>query len=179
MRSAVTGLATAHPLGEQLPAIYAEDPLVQQLTEAFDQVLAPILTTLDCLDSYLDPARTPPDFLPWLASWVAIGFSEHMTLQQRRDLVLEAVSLHRARGTLNGLARLIRTLTGAEAVRITDSGGAAWSTEPGGTLPGTEASKVTIDLPANAVYLNRTWLKAVLDLGVPAHVRVEVDYVGS
>ena len=41
MRSAVTGLATAHPLGEQLPAIYAEDPLVQQLTEAFDQGLAP------------------------------------------------------------------------------------------------------------------------------------------
>jgi phage tail-like protein len=172
MRMGVTGLTTAHPLGEQLPAIYAGDTWVQQMTEAFDQVLAPILTTLDCLDSYLDPALTPPDFLPWLASWVGIGFSEHMTLQQRRALVLEAVSLHRARGTLDGLARLVRTLTGVEPVRITDSGGATWSTEPGGTLPGTDESKVTIQLP-ESVSIDRKWLDAVLRLGVPAHVKVD------
>lgn len=174
MRGAVRRLATAHPLGEQLPAIYADDEMAQKMTQAFDEVLAPVLTTLDCLDSYLDPALTPPDLLPWLAGWVAIGFGEQMSEAQRRALVAAAVSLHRERGTLSALARLVHTLTGIEA-RVTDSGGTAWSTQAGGSLPGTEDSRVTIHLPGYTT-VDRQWLQAVLVLGVPAHIRVTVAY---
>ncbi|WP_214323247.1 phage tail protein I [Nonomuraea sediminis] len=171
MRGAVTHLASAHPLGEQLPAMFADD-LAQNLTQALDEVLAPILTTLDCLDSYLDPALTPSDMLPWLANWVAIGFGEQMTEAQRRALVADAVSLHRGRGTLDALARLVNTLTGVDA-QVTDTGGVGWSTRPGGHLPGTDEAKVTIHLP-DETEVDRTWLKEVLELGVPAHVSVEV-----
>ncbi|MEV4889383.1 phage tail protein [Nonomuraea sp. NPDC055795] len=171
MRKAVSHLASAHPMGEQLPAIYAEGE-AQNLTQALDEVLAPILTTLDCLDSYLDPALTPTDMLPWLAGWVAIGFGGQMTEWQRRALVADAVSLHRGRGTLDALTRLVNTLTDIDA-RVTDSGGVGWSTRPGGYLPGTDEAVVTIHLPDETV-VDRQWLQDVLELGVPAHVSVRI-----
>jgi hypothetical protein len=44
------------------------DPLAQQLGAAFDDVLAPIFGTLDCLPAYLiEPLR---DMLDWLAGWI-------------------------------------------------------------------------------------------------------------
>ncbi|MFI6294780.1 phage tail protein I [Nonomuraea sp. NPDC050790] len=170
-RGAVNGLASAHPMGEQLPAIFTGDN-AQNLTRALDEVLAPVLTTLDCLDSYLDPALTPSDMLPWLAGWVAIGFGEQMREDQRRALVAEAVSLHRGRGTLGALIRLVKTLTGIDA-QVTDSGGVGWSTRPGGDLPGTDEATVTIHLP-DETEVDSKWLWEVLELGVPAHVSVRV-----
>ncbi|GAA0916622.1 phage tail protein I [Nonomuraea longicatena] len=184
MRGALTHLASAHPLAAQLPVVLFEDelrkpppltpplPLARPLTRAFDQVLAPVLSTLDCLDSYLDPALTPSDMLPWLASWVAIGFGEQMTEAQRRALVAEAVSLHRMRGTQEALSKLVRTLTGVEG-QVTESGGVGWSTRPGGYLPGTAEASVTVHLP-DETDVDQTWLEAVLQLGVPAHVTVTV-----
>lgn len=177
MRGAVSHLASAHPLGEQLPAIFFENATAQQLTQAFDEVLAPVLTTLDCLDSYLDPALTPLDMLPWLAGWVAIAFGEQMTEAQRRALVADAVSLHRGRGTLDALARLVYTLTGVNA-QVTDSGGVGWSTRPGGYLPGTDEAAVTIHLP-DETDIDRRWLQAVLEMGVPAHVTVQVTILNA
>ena len=69
MRGAVPGLPTPHPIGLALPALYLDDGFTQRFTAGLDEVLAPVLLTLDCLDAYLDLELAPPDFLDWLAGY--------------------------------------------------------------------------------------------------------------
>ncbi|MGG8406262.1 phage tail protein, partial [Streptomyces sp. 12297] len=69
-RRLVPGLPTPHPLGPQLPAVYAEDDTAQRITEALDEVLAPVLAVLDSLPAYFDPRLAPEDFGELLAAWV-------------------------------------------------------------------------------------------------------------
>ena len=45
-----------------LPAVFADDDLAQRFVGGLDDVLAPILNVLDCLDSYFTPALAPVDF---------------------------------------------------------------------------------------------------------------------
>lgn len=178
MRGLLPGLATPHPLGASLPGIYREDDLTQRLTEAFDDVLAPVLCALDNLDSYLDPSLTPDDFLAWLAECVGLAIDPRWPLERRRALVRRAVELYRQRGTTAGLAALVVTFTGAQ-VEVTDTGGAAWSATPGANLPGTAAPamhvRVLADEPAE-VDLGR--LGALIDSFKPAHVPHTVEVVG-
>lgn len=134
-RGTVPGLASAHPLGELLPGVYLEDSLAQRFTEGLDPVLAPVFLTLDCLDAYLDPWLTPPDFLPWLASWVGVELDETWPAATQRAMVAAAPRQHRDRGTHLGLAGYLRLLTGGE-VELTESGGTRWSAEPGAPPPG-------------------------------------------
>ena len=50
MRGLVADLPSPHPMGRRLPAVYQEeDPFTMRLTEALDEVLAPIISTLDNL----------------------------------------------------------------------------------------------------------------------------------
>jgi phage tail-like protein len=136
VRGTVVGLRSPHPISGVLPALYAEDDLAQRFTGALDEVLAPIVSTLDCLDAYFDPALAPADFVDWLAGWVALPLDESWTLDQRRALVAAAVDLHRRRGTPSGLAELVALATGGR-VEILESGGCVASELPGGRLPGT------------------------------------------
>ncbi len=61
MRGLVLKLETPHPLGSSLPGIYQQDTFAQRLTSAFDDALAPIFSTLDNFDAYLDPLLAPED----------------------------------------------------------------------------------------------------------------------
>lgn len=134
-RGTVPGLASAHPLGELLPGVYLEDSLTQRFTEGLDTVLAPVFLTLDCLDAYLDPWLTPPDFLPWLGSWVGIELDEMWPENRQRAIVAAASGLHRDRGTHRGLVAFLQLVTGGQ-VELIESGGARWSAEPGAAPPG-------------------------------------------
>src|SRR5436853_5114389 len=136
MRAHVPDLISPHPLGLALPAIYHEDPVVQSFLTAFDEVMAPILCTLDNFDAYLDPRLTPPDFLEWLGGWVGMALDEHWPLERRRALVQAAVELYRWRGTVRGLAAQVALHTGVEP-EIEESGGLVWSSRPGQAVPGT------------------------------------------
>ncbi|MBX4179094.1 phage tail protein, partial [Streptomyces geysiriensis] len=69
-RGSVDGLGSSLPLGTMLPAVFADDDLAQRFVGGLDDVLAPILNVLDCLDTYFDPALTPADFAQWLGTWV-------------------------------------------------------------------------------------------------------------
>jgi phage tail-like protein len=63
----IAGLGSPHPLGSGLPALYQEDDLAQRLLAALDEVLAPVISTLDNFDRYLEPSLAPLDFVEWLA----------------------------------------------------------------------------------------------------------------
>ncbi|WP_218952343.1 phage tail protein I [Amycolatopsis anabasis] len=176
MRGTVPGLPTATPLIELLPAVYQEDPFADRFVAGFDDVLAPVLSTMDCLVDYLDPRLAPEDFLDWLASWVGVAFDEGWPVERRRAVVAGAVEVYRLRGTVSGLRRHLAMLTGGR-VEITDSGGVSWSARPDAPPPGEDsprlAVRVTVPEPA-AVPAGA--LDAAVAAAKPAHVvhRVEV-----
>ena len=55
----------------------AEDPVVQLLLGALDEVLAPIISVLDCFDAYLDPRLAPLDFVDYMSSWLLVSQVEY------------------------------------------------------------------------------------------------------
>ncbi len=60
MRGLIEGLPSPRPIGALLPAVLQEDEFCQRMMGALDEVLAPLFTTLDCFDSYLDPGWPRP-----------------------------------------------------------------------------------------------------------------------
>jgi phage tail-like protein len=134
-RGALESLASAHPLGDLLPAVFLEDPMALGFVAGLDPMLDPVHLTVDCLDTYVDPWLTPPDFLPWLASWVGIDLDERIPVGRRRAIVAIAGALHHLHGTRAGLVRLVELVTGG-TVEVRESGGIRWSAVPGAEPPG-------------------------------------------
>lgn len=129
MRGTASGLGTPYPMIELLPATLQEDRLLCRLASALDQVLAPAVSTVDCLDAYLDPALTPEDFLDWLAGWVGAVRDPTWPEARRRAAVAAAVPMYASRGTVSGLRAQLELLTGGP-VEVRDSGGVSWSDTP-------------------------------------------------
>ncbi len=177
MRGSVAGLASPHPLGPTLPALYQEDDFAQGLLAALDEVLAPVVSTLDNFDAYLDPRLTPDDFLTWLGGWVGIAIDETWSMDRRREAVARAVDLYRLRGTASGLGQQIEIHTGG-TVEIVENGGTAWSIDPGGELPGSPRPlvvvRVHVDDPKS---IDPTRLDALVGAAKPAHVEHRVEIV--
>ena len=109
-----------------LPALFHEDPFVGRFLLAFERILSGLRPLdvddrlpehpgveeiVDRLHTYLDPAETPRDFLPWLASWVALSLREDWKEEERRALLSRIVSIYRKRGTKAGLQDFLKIFT--------------------------------------------------------------------
>lgn len=176
MRGLVPGLATPYPLGEILPALYREDYFAQNLCGGLDEVLAPIIATLDSLPAYLDPATAPDDMLGWLAGWMGIVLDGHQSAERQRELVQVGVELLQWRGTTRGLRAAVGALFDGPQ-EIIESGGASYSVEPGAALPGSPRPDLLVRLgvPDPETFDIRR-LDALVEMAKPAHLphRVEV-----
>ncbi|TWF95509.1 phage tail protein [Saccharopolyspora dendranthemae] len=173
-RHAVPGLPSRYPLGTLLPAMYAEDDFAQRFTAGLDQVLAPILSTLDNLAHYFDPRVTPADFAGWLAEWVAVELDPAWPLELRRAVLRRAVELHRQRGTAHGLVDLLRLCAGVQA-RVLDGPGSAWSTRPGTALPGTAVTGVVVQVWPGRSEVDRHKVTALVESARPVHLTCTVE----
>lgn len=110
-------------LAKYMPAIFRQDPFMQRLLRMFDEMLRPLLETVDAVDCYFDPLMTPPAFVDWLASWVGEELSPSWPDHARRALVSEAAWIHRARGTQAGIKRAVELVAGCEALVIDNTEG--------------------------------------------------------
>jgi phage tail-like protein len=63
----------------------------------------PLKEVIDQLPKLFNPWSTRPEFLPWLASWVALDLETGWTAYQKRKLITEIVSIYRLRGLQAGL----------------------------------------------------------------------------
>jgi phage tail-like protein len=77
--------------------IESDDPHPPGLEEVIEQVY-----------NYFDPQRTPEEFLPWLASWVALSLRADWTTETKRQLIQEIVPLYRKRGTKQALETILK-----------------------------------------------------------------------
>ncbi len=177
MRGGLTGLASAHPLGPTLPAIYQDDDFAQRMLEALDVVVAPIYSTIDNFDAYLDPWLAPDDFLAWLAGWVGISLDESWDQGRRREIVARAVDLYRMRGTAAGLAGQVEIQTGGQ-VEIVENGATGWSVDPGGELPGSPEPLVVVRVSVpDPKSVDAVKLDALVAAAKPAHVMHRIELV--
>jgi phage tail-like protein len=171
MRGTTTDLETPYPLGSLLPAVLQEDDLLMRFTAAVDFLLAPAVSTLDCLPAYVDPALTPADFLRWLAGWVGAELDETWPIELQRSAVAHAVGLQSGRGTVDGLRRHLRLVTGVD-VEVTDTGGVSWSVDPVEDAGTSVPPLVTVVARGTTIGLSA--LTAAVEAAKPAHVAHEV-----
>jgi phage tail-like protein len=98
---------------DYLPAVFREDPFAGRFLRAFEAVLTGadgvegLEQIAGRIPDYLDPARTPEDFLSWLAGWVALSLRADWAEDTKRGFIQEIVPLYRQRGTLAGLKRML------------------------------------------------------------------------
>jgi phage tail-like protein len=176
-RALVEDMPSTHPIASHLPAMLQADEFCVRFTQGLDPVLAPVLSTIDNLDAYLDPWLTPPDFLGWLAGWFAVELDATWAEEQRRGLVANALELGRWRGTVAGLSLLVQLYTG-EGVEIDDGGGVASSDDPDAPLPGRAARQVTVRYLPGAGIDHERLTRLVRD-AVPAHLSVRCEASGA
>jgi phage tail-like protein len=167
-----------------LPAVFAEDDMAQRFVAGLDDVIAPILSVLDCLDTYFTPSLAPADFTRWLGWWIGaetdgIEDDDPRGEARLRAAVAAAAYLHRVRGTRRGLAEAVRLAFGVEP-EITESGGAAWTARPRGPVPGERRPRlhVAVALPAPTGADTRR-LDALVAAARPAHMPYTVQVTAA
>jgi phage tail-like protein len=166
-------LVSTRPIASFLPAMLQADEFCVRFTQGLDPVLAPVLSTIDNLDAYVDPWLTPPDFLDWLAGWFGLELDATWPEERRRALVANALELARWRGTVVGLALLVELYTGAPAV-INDGGAVIASDDPDEPLPGEVRRGVVVRYqPGDGVDADR--LARLVRDAVPAHLPVRCE----
>jgi phage tail-like protein len=176
MRRDVEGLRTPYPLGSLVPGFMQEDGLLVRLTTGLDDVIAPVISTVDCLDAYVDPLLAPPDFVDWLADWVGAPLDDHWSDPHRRRSVLAAVSLHARSGTVGGLRAVVMLATGGD-VSVVEPGHTSYSREPTDAATGDAdpvlVVRVAVDDPGS---LRLAALDELVEEAKPAHLphRIEV-----
>jgi phage tail-like protein len=170
MRALVPGLPTPHPFGPYLPALFQEDRFAVALVSGLDEVLSPLIATLDNLHAYHDPGVAPDDFLAWLGGWVGTELDEEWPEERRRALVRRAVEIYRVRGTAPGLQAHIELVTGGR-VEIVETGGVTWSQESGAEIPGQPEPRMTIRVYVDDVSsVDTRALERLVEASKPAHV---------
>ncbi len=175
MRGMMEGLPSPHPIGALLPGLYHDDDFAQRFTSALDEVIAPVLATLDSVEAYVDPHLAPRDFIDWLAQWVGVELDHSWPLERRRQLVARAANTYAWHGTARGLRELIELHTGAVA-EIEETGGVAFSPVPDGELPGSPDSRVTIRVRvADPSAVDAARLERLVSRVVPAEVIPKVE----
>lgn len=174
-RGAIDGLRSRMPIGPSLPGLYHGDDFCQRLTTVFDDALSPVVTTLDCFDSYLDPALAPEDFLEWLAGWVAVSLEEAWAPPRRRQLVARAVELYRSRGTVAGLEAAVELYTEVRP-EVVESGGCGWSEVADSAVPGSAQPhlQVTVRVP-DPSRIDARVVERIVAENKPAHLPHRVD----
>lgn len=173
MRAALPELPSRHPLGGMLPAMYAADDFALRFTTGLDAVMSTLLSTMDNLPAYLDPALAPEDFLAWLSSWVAAELDPAWPLPLRRAVVRKAVALHRRRGTARGLVERLSLSLGVRA-EVVDGPRASWSATPDTDLPGRQGDPVVVRVWGP---VDRAQVDAVVTSVCPVHVTCVVEVV--
>ncbi len=161
-RAAVKSLVSPLPLGRFLPALYQEDDFAQRWTSGLDDVLAPIFSSLDNFDAYLDPGLTPADFLDWLATWMGLVADETWPVERRRAFVSSASDLYRMRGTARGLAAHVQIFSN------------------GAPLPGSSGFDIVVRVRVgDPSTVDAAKVGALVAAAKPAHLTHRIDVVSS
>lgn len=143
-RTGIDGLPSRYGLGSLVPALLQDDDFAMRWLAGLDEVLAPVQSTLDNLDAYLDPLLAPLDFVEWLAGWVGASTDEDMDSLDTRALVANMAMLYGMRGTLQGMLHYLDLAAPARIVSVDDGCGVSWSADPTTEIDGAGTTPVLV-----------------------------------
>lgn len=175
-RGHVDNLETPFPLIQSVPPMLAQDAFVQRMMPAFDEVLAPIISTLDCLDSYFDPEITPADFLRYLSSWVNSHTEDELSVPGLRHSVATAVAMSAWRGTTSSLHTRFFPYD-LEDVVLEEGGGVTVSTTATDPQTWPDAAPMVATVTITQSKDNPTSMDNIIRLihdNAPAHLQLNV-----
>jgi len=115
---------------EYLPAYLQQDKFLGQFLLAFEGMLSGFIedketnfkpqivegnageylgleTIISNIQTYFDPQKTPTEFLPWLAGWVALSLQDNWNKEIRKRFISQIVPLYQIRGTVPGLKKML------------------------------------------------------------------------
>jgi len=173
---------------EYLPAIYRSDDFLGRFLMLFESFWGPIERQIDNAPYYFDPDTAPPDFLPWLASWLDLVFDDRWPEEKRRRLLRYVASLYRKRGTKAGLQEYLEIFCDGQ-VEITEHRAGNFRLGPGtrlgpgialGTSNTPHMFTVVVRLPARSPSLTgdegdretaayRRMIESIIEAEKPAH----------
>ncbi|MDE0975619.1 MAG: phage tail protein [Candidatus Nanopelagicales bacterium] len=175
-RKFIEGLNTPFPMVNYTPSMLAEDPIVQLLLGALDEVLAPIISVLDCYDAYLDPQLAPLDFIDYMSSWLLVSQVEYWTEETRRASLASTVPRSKWRGTVISFEERINSLFGV-SVLVTDSGKVIANsqfTDPD-LWEESASPAVLVAVPKSSdAFVSLEMIREALQAVLPAHVALEI-----
>jgi len=99
---------------QHLPDIYDSDDFTSRFLMLFESFWKPISTQIDQIEYYFDPDLTPPEFIPWLASWLGLRADSALPLDRVRTLLKNAMMLYQYRGTYKALKTYLEIYTDGE-----------------------------------------------------------------
>ncbi len=176
MRGQLAALASPHPIARTLPGLYRDESFVERFCSALDEVIAPVIATIDNWPSYIDVETTPEDLLPWLAAWTGMTLDPGQSRDRQRLLLRQAVALQGRQGTRRGIELAVEAVFGLPA-QVQETGASTWSMEAQTPLPGEPQQALVLQVFASAgVVVDEERLDLVVEGLKPAHVvhRVEV-----
>lgn len=97
-----------------LPEIYENDHFTSRFLMLFESFWKPISQQIDQVEFYFDPDHTPPEFIPWLASWIGLPLDKSLPMDRMRALIKEAIMLFQCRGTFHALRTYLEIYTGGK-----------------------------------------------------------------
>ncbi|HLP87136.1 MAG TPA: phage tail protein [Nostocaceae cyanobacterium] len=112
---------------QYLPAILQQDIFISQFLLAFEKILSGLNETanqekiitantqnppgleeiIDHVYLYFNPEKTPEEFLPWLAGWVALSLRDDWKVEVKKAFIKKIVGLYPLRGTKQGLMEIL------------------------------------------------------------------------
>ncbi len=168
-----------HSVADQLPGVYQGEQVVENFCGALDEVVSPVVLTLDSLPAYLDPQTTPSDMLAWLGGWLGISVTAAAPVGEQRALIREGAEMLRWRGTAKGLRAAIRLEIGLDA-EIVETGATEWSATAGMPFPGEEGNSVIVRITAaEPETVDVGLVEDIVAANVPAHVGHRIEIVAS
>jgi phage tail-like protein len=97
-----------------------DDSPLRALVEVMTMHLDRVDQTLGALDATFDPLRTRDEFVPYLASWIAVEASDSGSLGALRLMVRRATEIAHRRGSRQALVEWLETATGLRGFAVVD-----------------------------------------------------------
>ncbi len=162
-----------------LPEIFRRTMSPRSPLEAFIEAMVSLLNPVDLrlihLHHYFDPFQAPTSMLPYLATWVDMGWltlreggeGEGVTPERFRRLIGMAPFFAKHRGTKAGLETMLRVALGVSSIRVLDSIG-----DPRVT----RSFHLVVQLPKSAA-ASRPLVELIVRYEKPAHLTHEIALV--
>ncbi len=99
---------------QYLPDIYEGDDFTSRFLMLFESFWKPISQQIDQVEYYFGPDLTPPEFIPWLASWLGLRADPLLPVDRVRRLLKNAMLLFQCRGTNQALKTYLEIYTSGE-----------------------------------------------------------------